>query len=229
MEINQHSSAPPEWLEARLRADGGIAPNGMPNFRIAWSESEFMVIGGKWCDRDSTGALIREVVEYRTVPKFGYLRPRWLFLIWQPPPCSREEWVLHYAKWIDGQLIETMGPYPENGDYEIAKVLETPCACKGICSKPNQHEQYVPLTSTICDALIACARRSKHVPVNDRIADAKRARERKEKAEQDRKLDKLKDLGRPNWALNPHVVLKSIKEKKECQLPQIQTESLSAR
>ncbi len=183
---------------------GGLAPGGLPNFRIVWGGDPLVVIGGKWRDYDpNTKQLVREVVEYRQVPKYPLYLERWVFEMWKEPECTREQWAERTYQFIDGQLMECAGPYPAEGFYVDIKVLQT--------SKGG----FVPLTSTICDAVVVSAQKSKEFSVQQRVA-ARRARfEEEEKAKDNRLMARIKELGQAEMALVPHIVVPSSFEKEK--------------
>ncbi len=183
-----------------------------PNFRIVWGSDRMTVLGGKFSDFDNSGNKIREITEYRQMPKYPDAVDRFIVEQYTYPEMSREEWEYKFTQIIDGIPIETMGPYPEQGDYECLKVLETPCTCKDKCEQPNKHKRFVPLTATVLDAIIHVARLNKHIPAKDKVEFARRRRERQEKATDDRMMDIIKGAKRPSWAVNPHVVLSQMKE-----------------
>lgn len=202
----------PEWAAQRIRLEGGINELGKPNFRIVWGGSRMTVLGGKFSDFDDSGNKIREITEYRQMPKYPEAVNRFVVEQYAYPEMTRSDWEYHFTKLIDGIPIETMGPYPEQGDYECLKVLETPCNCKDKCENRNKHHRFVPLTATLLDAIIHVAKLNKHVPVKDRIEFARKRRERQAKADDDKMTEIIGKASRPSWALNPHVVLSHMKE-----------------
>src|ERR1700683_565742 len=60
----------------RLARAGGLNRFGEPNFRAVWGWSRLAWIGGKFEDRDASGALVRETVALRLEPKYAPL-DRW--------------------------------------------------------------------------------------------------------------------------------------------------------
>lgn len=189
----------PEWAEKTIRDVGGVNELGKPNFRIVWGAERMTVMGGKWAEFDNSGNKTGDVVECRKVTKYPDFEDRWILEQYTYPEMTRDEWTANFTKNIDGQFIETMGPYPENGEYELLKVLEV----KG---------QFVPLTSTVLDAIIHVAKINKHIPAKDRMEFSRLRREREAKAKASHKEAILQGVRRPSWALNPHVVLSQMKE-----------------
>lgn len=196
----------PAWLVKRMTDHGGLAPGGLPNFRIVWGAERLCVLGGKWHDYDkNTGMLIREVVEYRNIPKYPLSLDRWILEMWLPPEHfgSPESWAQTTYEFVDGQMMECLGPYPAAGEYELVKVIETP---KG---------HFVPLTATICDVLIATAKRNQQIPARARV-EANRAKFKYEEEQKDERMRlKIKELGQADMAMVPHIVVPSTFEKEK--------------
>lgn len=194
----------PAWLAKQMRDQGGLAPGGLPNFRIVWGGDRLCVLGGKWRDHDrNTGLLVREVVEYRQLPKYPLSTNRWILEMWLPPEHfgSPEDWAATTYEFIEGQLMECLGPYPAGGEYELVKVLETP------------RGHFVPLTPTICEVLVATAKRNQQIPARVRV-EARRARTQlEEKAKDQRMTDRIKELGQADMAMVPHIVVPSTFDK----------------
>lgn len=204
----------PQHLTDRITERGGLAANGKPLFRVVWGPEVMEVRGQEWKDRDASGNIIRTVCEYRKEQK--YTCERWVFEMWTPPELSEEEWTFQYTEFFDGLPLLKL-PYPHDGEYECVKVIETPCNCKfafesrgrkwdGHCRFPNHHNTFVPLTSTICDVLIATAIANRHIPAARKMEYLKQRRVKKEE-EKDRKvLDILADRLGP-FGSAPHVTV----------------------
>lgn len=205
----------PDWLTKRIRDEGGVTHDGRPAFRVVWSNDRMMVAAGKWNKFDSSGNVIGSTIESRQVPKYVEAPSRWIFEQFCPPTMDESEWEEQFTKRIDGITVETLGPYPAEGDYECLKVLQTPCPCEGNCTDPLRHNAYVPLTSTIMDAMIHVAKVNKEIPKKDRLEYRVKQREKEEQAKDTRLTQAIRSIGRPKWALNPHVVLSEMKGRKQ--------------
>lgn len=184
---------------------GGKADNGLPLFRIVRGSDRTTFIGGAWKDYDKSGNFIREVVEVREVLKYPDAKERYIFEALIPPENygSEREWEMMFTEWIQGVRIETLGAFPRQGEYELVKVLETP-----------KTKQFVPLTEAICDALVTTAKLNKELPQRVKYEAARERREREEKEKDQRLIDRIEDMGRPNWAQEgkPHVIVPDISE-----------------
>jgi len=193
-------------LERRITETGGRADNGLPLFRVMRGCDRMTHIGGKWKDYDASHNIIREVVEVRYVPKYPDALDRYVFEALCP--CenygTERDWELQFTEWIDGNRIETLGPYPRQGEYELVKVLETPVT-----------HQFVPLTEAICDALVNTARLNKELPARIRYEAAKERREKEEAAKEQRLIDKIDDMAVPKWANQPHIINPGIPQEKK--------------
>lgn len=152
----------PKNLIERITCQGGLSESGKPLFRIIWAPDVTEVRGQRWIDRDASGNVIREVVEYRKVEKYFF--DRWVFEMWTPCMVSEDDWNYENTEMFDGIPFLKL-PYPREGEYEMVKVLET----------PGGH--FVPLTSTICDVLVMTAMQNRHVPVARRLELARERRE----------------------------------------------------
>ena len=132
--IRETQETPPD-VARELALAGGCNRFGEPNYRAVWGWSRLDWIGGKWEDRDDTGALLREVIELRRVPKYAP-HDRWYIERWLPPEAygSPEQWHLATLEIENGRSIPALGPYPSRGDYEHCFTLEGPCG------------EFVPLT-----------------------------------------------------------------------------------
>jgi hypothetical protein len=117
----------PADLARELALAGGWNRFGEPNYRAVWGWSRLDWIGGKWEDRDSAGALVREVIELRREPKYTP-HNRWHIERWMPPESygSPDQWHAQTMEIENGRNIPALGPYPSRGDYEHCFTLEGP-------------------------------------------------------------------------------------------------------
>lgn len=205
--LNQPTARPhlPAWLVKRVTDYGGLAPGGTPNFRIIWSQDRTCLVGGEWTDRDNSGNVIRRVVEMRRVPKYPQVLNRWLFEMWAAPEefGSPEEWYRNTTQWVGGHPVPVLGPYPSEGEYELVKVLETP---RRVVNGQIVGGEFVPLTATICDAIIASAQASRHVPRARKLESLAEIRQREQERQENNWKDRLKELATA-FDGNPHVIV----------------------
>jgi hypothetical protein len=117
----------PAGVARELALAGGRNRFGEPNYRAVWGWSRLDWIGGKWEDRDSNGALLREVVELRREPKYTP-HNRWHIERWCPPESygSPERWHAETIEIENGRSVPALGPYPSRGDYEHCFTVEGP-------------------------------------------------------------------------------------------------------
>lgn len=195
----------PIRLQKRIAEIGGLNPHGQPLFRVVRGGDRLTWIGGAWRDYDKHGNFLREVVEMREVPKYPEALERYVFEAWMPPENygTELEWRENYTKIIAAQFVEELGPYPRHGEYEMVKVLETP-----------KTKAFVPLTEAICDALVTTAVANRNLSINVKYEFIKRRNEATEKAKEQRLIDRIEDMGRPNWAEDgkPHIIMPDMKE-----------------
>jgi hypothetical protein len=187
----------PQWLIDRMRAEGGVNHLGGPLFRVMWAGTLTCIVGGNWQKYDENENIIGSVVEERRVLKYPLHAERFVFEQWMAPESfgSPEEWERNTVTYVGGKKIYSLGEFPHQGEYELVKVLETPTT-----------HQFIPLTSTLCDALIQTARANKGLPVRQRMQMIKDQRERDEKAKEQKKKDSLGNIARPWWTADAHVV-----------------------
>jgi hypothetical protein len=117
----------PDCVAQELALAGGYNLFGEAHYRAVWGWSRLDWIGGKWEDRDASGALVREVVELRREPKYTP-HNRWHIERWMPPESygSPEQWHAETVEFANGRSIPALGPYPSRGDYEHCFTLEGP-------------------------------------------------------------------------------------------------------
>jgi hypothetical protein len=125
--VLRESHDAPEEVARELLLAGGVNRYGEANFRAVWGWSRLDWIGGKWEDRDASGALVREVVELRREPKYLPYN-RWHIERWMPPESygSPDAWHAETLEIANGRSISALGPYPSRGDYEHCFTVEGP-------------------------------------------------------------------------------------------------------
>jgi hypothetical protein len=126
IQVIREAKRTPEDVADRLARAGGLNRYGQPNYRAVWGWSRLGWIGGKWVDRDATGEVIREVVEVRHVPKYEPF-DRWHIERWLAPELygSPARWYAMTAEIEGTRLVEALGPYPAEGEYEHCLTLES--------------------------------------------------------------------------------------------------------
>lgn len=193
----------PHRLSKRVTEIGGKAPNGLPLFRVMRSCDRMTWIGGKWKRYDEHGNYLSDWVGMQEVPKYPQAKDRYIFEILCPPENygSPAEWELAFTEYIDGTKIETLGPFPREGEYELIKVIETPAK-----------KAFVPLTEAICDAVIATAKLNMDLPERIRREAIKDKREREEKARIAKQIDMINDICVSPTMRNPHVIVPNMEE-----------------
>jgi hypothetical protein len=140
--ILRESHATPHSVTARLTSAGGLNRYGEPNYRVVWGWNRLAWIGGKFEDRDESGALLREVVELRQEPKYPQVN-RWHLERWVPPEAygTPKQWYAQTVETTAGIRVPALGPYPQRGEYEHCFTLEGP------------RGEFVQLTPTIVERI----------------------------------------------------------------------------
>lgn len=170
----------------------------------------FTFIGGEWKHYDANRNETGSHVGVERVLKYPGTEGRYIFEMWMSPEYTPYEWETLFTQYINadrdyiggrGQRVETLGPYPANGEYELVRVLE-----KVRVDRTNGAilgKEFVPLTESLCDALVLTAKMNRELPAKHKMLAAQERREREEKAKDDRLADRIEDMGRPKWAEKP--------------------------
>jgi hypothetical protein len=139
-EAVEHHACPKSVAE-QLRLAGGENRFGDPNFRVIWGYDRIVPITGEWQDFEQYVATLTDkltgisrqrtftrlkssVIETRQVPK--YLPGNcWHLEMWRPPEeyGSPEDWKKLGEEVLQGLTVDTSGPYPEMGEYELCYPL----------------------------------------------------------------------------------------------------------
>ena len=101
----------PEWFQEALTRIGGVNQYSEPIFKLVWSESEQMTVGGRW-DQDG-------FVGYKKVPLI-HGEPCWCLMVWEPAEVSGgsyESWERDFRDPETGLL--QCGGYPKYGNYRL--------------------------------------------------------------------------------------------------------------
>jgi hypothetical protein len=140
-----NNPVPPE-IEARIKLAGGTNPFGEPLFRIIWGFDRIVKIHGQWHDTMK--------VETREEPKY-LPGDRWHLEMWRPPEeyGSPENWGKQGEEVIGHMTIDTSGPYPHRGEYEL---------CYTISSDLTPSGAFVPLNATVVELLVNAIRLSRN-------------------------------------------------------------------
>lgn len=139
----------PAHIAKELRLAGGENPYGEPMFRVCWGYDRIVPITGEWQEFEQFIATLRDkqtgytesrpvtrlkrsVIETRLVPK--YLPGNcWHLEMWRPAEeyGSPENWAKLGEEVIQGLTIDTSGPYPARGEYELCYPLTTDGTSQG--------------------------------------------------------------------------------------------------
>jgi hypothetical protein len=131
----------PPHVARELTVAGGLNPYGEPMFRVVWGYNRIVPITGEWqefeqfvctltdkltgyVERRRVTKLVRSVIETRHQPK--YLPGNcWHLEMWRPPEeyGSPEKWKKLGEEVIQGLTVDTSGPYPSRGEYELCYPL----------------------------------------------------------------------------------------------------------
>ena len=161
---------PPE-IAARITAVGGVNRFAEPNYRVVWGWNRLVKIHGEWGDGR---------VETREEPKY-LPGDRWHLEQWRPPEDygTPEAWHKAGFEWKGPELVDTSGPYPHRGEYELCYTLSSDLGPEG---------HFVPLNAETVATLVWAVEKSRnfHMPLKQREAAIRQRifRERQKRVEQ---------------------------------------------
>jgi len=189
---------PPKDLQDRLTRLGGRNIYGDPNFRVVWGWKRKTLIGGAHARFDENGEQIGTEVGVLLLQKY-YPHSRWYVEAWYPAfhygtPAT---WAEKFTEVIDGRKVETLGPYPERGEYEYLARIQ------------SSDGEYIGLTPTVCDKILDYARTKR-----DNMSRSEKRKRQIEKWEaQERAYDSRDDdiLNDIPWRTykKPHIIVPS--------------------
>lgn len=197
----------PEHVVEELRLAGGANRFGEPNFRVVWGWDRLVQMSGEWQEFEQFVARLTDkttgyseartitklkssVVETRTVPK--YLPGNcWHLESWRPPEDygSPEMWSKLGEEVIGKMTIDTSGPYPYQGEYEL---------CYPLTGDGTSHGTPIPLVGSVVSDICQMIRASKErfTYLQRRAAIEQRLR-REDDGFVEKAVDKMKDGMRP--------------------------------
>lgn len=130
----------PETIKVRLILAGGLNRFGEPNFRLVWGYNRIVKMHGEWQEvkpAEFSGligldgkpimtkpSIKSSVIETREVPK--YLPGNcWHLEKWCPPEMygTPETWGKAGQEVVGDYTIDTAGPFPTRGEYELVMPL----------------------------------------------------------------------------------------------------------
>lgn len=167
-----HDPVIPPSVSRELARVGGRHPlYDVPLFRLVWGQKRLHWVGGKFENEiDNNGRRLAPHVATKQEPRyFGSNAERWILERWIPAACSQSEWYRTNEKWIDGVLVDQLGPYPDRGEYE--EVISLP---PEILTNPEFY-QYVVQAVRMTQEISHSARRSHLLTQQEKKEQAWRA------------------------------------------------------
>jgi hypothetical protein len=153
----------PENVAEELRIAGGVNRFGEPNFRCVWGWNRIVPITGEWQEFEQVQATLRDkftgysesrvvtqlkssVIETRMVPKYMPANAFHLEM-WRPPEeyGTPEQWGKAGEEVIGLQTVDTAGPFPSRGEYEL---------CYPITHDGTSHGQPIPLIPAVVAEIV---------------------------------------------------------------------------
>lgn len=165
----------PHHLTKLITKRGGRAENGRPLFRIM-----------RGCDRLT-------IVADEPCIKYPGTRDRYIFEMLLFCELTPAEWEEKFTVSVDGKIVRLNGPYPENGEYELFKVIQ-----KYYMNERTGaliRTEFAPLTATLCDALIETAVANRNLTKQHKVKAAQERRAKEEAEKEQRLIDRIEDMG----------------------------------
>lgn len=192
----------PVWVADRLISVGGLNRLGKPMFRVVWGYNRIIKIHGEWQEFEQ-GTIVLPAgrgttpytklksskIETREMPK--YLPPtRWFLEKWCPPEDygTPETWRKAGEEVIGGLTVDTAGPYPSEGDYELVFCLSSNLLSSG---------DFIPLEATVVEWIIQLLLRSKDLRLQQRKAAIEQRQLKKDNDFTNTAFDIMKNRLRP--------------------------------
>ena len=172
---------PPAHFQQRLTRAGGLNRYGLPNFRLAWAQTETIRQGGRW---EADGEWF---TGYRDV-LLGDGLPHWMLLQWADagkciempllPPESDGAWYEANKCPITG--LSLLGGYPYGGHYQIALQLRAKWVTKNSKGEPSMHIHAFPLSRQIIDMMVPIIKASREISVQAKLMSMDEDREKQD-------------------------------------------------
>jgi hypothetical protein len=150
-EVITHRKVPPEVTE-RLKLAGGLNPFGEPMFRVVWGWDRVVPNHGLYkemtvrVDSQREITLPTNIVETRMEPK--YLPAScWHLEMWRPPSDygTPETWGKLGQEIVGDLTVDTSGPFPHRGEYEL---------CYPLTSDLTETGAFIGLNGTTAELLV---------------------------------------------------------------------------
>src|ERR1700677_1030137 len=140
---------PPE-VTRRLTEIGGNNPFGEPLFRCVWGWNRIVKMTGQWWDEKFD---VMGPVETREVPKY-LPADRWFLEMWRPPEeyGSPETWGKLGEEVVGNMTVDTAGPFPSRGEYELCYVISPDLQPPG---------DFLPLSAGVVGLLVSLIKASR--------------------------------------------------------------------
>lgn len=175
-------------VQERITKAGGTNRFDEPNFRVVWGRDRIVPIHGFW---DDTGT-----VETRFEPK--YLPDEcWHLEMWRAPEeyGTPETWKEAGKEVSAGWTVDTAGPFPSRGEYELVFPFTSDMSANGTP---------IPLEPSVCEWIINLIRNSRNFTFWQRRQAIAQREEKKKHDRIERNVDMMKNQMRPfggsGWA-----------------------------
>lgn len=165
----------PFHLKERITRRGGRAENGLPLFRVM-----------RGCDR-------MQIMAGEKVIKYPYTEERYVLEMLLFCELTPKQWEEQFTIYVDGKKTEILGPFPENGEYELVKVIEK--VHVDARTKKVLRTEFAPITATLCDALVETAIQNRNLTAKHKQEVARDRRAKEEAEKEQRMIDRIDNMG----------------------------------
>jgi hypothetical protein len=182
----------PQPFQDLLTRHVGVNRYGDPNFIIAWGQSYFYTAGGH-SGPDRTATAFSVTANFRSLTRASpeKVSPCWMILEWRAPEEYGTPAAYYYDNRDELTGLQTLGEYPYKGRYEIAYRLNSQEFRDGRMVVTNYH-----LDGWILDMLIPAILEGKRMDMKNRLRMLREADEKREKAEDDKIDDVIRNSKR---------------------------------
>jgi hypothetical protein len=182
---------PPAHFQDRLTRAGGLTRYGLPNFRLAWAQTETTRQGGRWEADGEWYTGYRDVL-------LGDGLPHWMLLRWadagksidMPFLPSESDGAWYEANKCPITGLSLLGGYPYQGSYQIALQLRAKWTTKDARGNPHLHLHAFPLSTQIIDMMVPIIKATREVSIQAKLRSMDDDREK----EQDEYSQTVEDI-----------------------------------
>lgn len=181
----------PQHFQARLTRAGGLNRYGLPNFKLAWAQTETTRQGGRWEVDGEWFTGYRDCL-------LGDGLPHWMLLQWadagksaaMPHLPAESDGAWYEANRCPATGLSLLGGYPYRGSYQIALPLRAKWFEKDARGNSILRLHAFPLSTEIIDMMVPIIKATREVSIQAKLKAMDDDRER----EQDEYAKTVEDI-----------------------------------